>query len=142
MGKFKAYLKADTTWKITVFGYSAPVSDVAAISLMDEAWGGVEKRNMEQFEIVDVRPEDEVIKSWDKFVHSHHYDYHNDFLQSSIAQHPRRTSESYFNWAYCITPELAFHNPMPVPTNFKTIQEMWDWFQPLIDAEEDHNANG
>ena len=114
----------------------------AAIQLMHDAWGGSDKRNMEQFEMIDIRNEDEVRNSWDTFVHSHHYDYCTDFFQSSLAQHPRRTSESYFNWAYCITPELAFHEPMPVPQDFKTMQELWDWYQPLIDVEEAKHANG
>lgn len=130
------------TLVVYIFGYSAPVSDKAAIQLMHDAWGGSEKRNMEQFEMIDIRNENEVRNSWDTFVHSHQYEYCTDFFQSSLAQHPRRTSESYFNWAYCITPELAFHEAMPVPQDFKTMQELWDWYQPLIDVEEAKHANG
>ena len=140
--KLRYWLSAESTWRVTIFGYSAPVSDKAAIQLMHDAWGGSKKRNMEQFEMIDIRNENEVRNSWDTFVHSHHYDYCTDFFQSSLAQHPRRTSESYFNWAYCITPELAFHEAMPVPQDFKTMQELWDWYQPLIDVEEAKHANG
>jgi hypothetical protein len=28
----------------------------------------------------------------------------------------------------------------PVPKDFKTLQEMWDWFKPLIDAENEWKA--
>ena len=45
----RAWLHSDSTWRVTIFGYSAPVSDKAAIDLMKSAWGTPDKRNMEQF---------------------------------------------------------------------------------------------
>ena len=70
--------------RVTVFGYSAPKTDVEAIALLKGAWGKPHLRNMEQFELIDVRPEDEVKASWDEFIHSHHYDYHTSFFDSSL----------------------------------------------------------
>ena len=61
---------------VTIFGYSAPRSDRSAIKLLLDAWGGSEERSMEQFEIIDVRPEDELIESWARFIHTHHYEVH------------------------------------------------------------------
>jgi hypothetical protein len=52
-------------------------------------------KNFEQFEIIDIRPEEEGVKRWDNFIHSHHYDYTNDYFSSSLAYNPRRTFESY-----------------------------------------------
>jgi hypothetical protein len=34
-----------------------------------------------------------------------------------------------------ITPEESFVESNPVPQDFQTIEEMWDWYQPLIDKE-------
>lgn len=33
------------------------------------------------------------------------------------------------------TPEESFVESNPVPQDFQTIEEMWDWYQPLIDKE-------
>lgn len=82
---------------VTVFGYSAPKTDSEAIALMKEAWGAVHERELEDFEFIDIRDEDALIASWQDFVHSHHYQVHNDFFSSSLAQHPRRTTVELFD---------------------------------------------
>ncbi|WP_353948437.1 hypothetical protein ABNN70_00845 [Sporolactobacillus sp. Y61] len=48
--------------------------------MLKNAWGAVEDRKFEEIEIVDLCDEDEVIKSWDDFIHTHHYSYQT-FLQ-------------------------------------------------------------
>lgn len=121
---------------VTVFGYGAPDTDVEAMELMDKAWGGGNIRNMEQFEIIDVRSEKEVVKQWEKFIESHHYDYATDYFESSLAANPRRTSESYFQHIEPMTIEEAFSASNPIPSDFKSLQELRDWFKPLIAAEE------
>jgi len=125
--------------RVTIFGYRAPESDIEAINLMGKAWGTPEKRNMEQFELIDVRKEEDVKKSWTNFIHSHHYDFVDSFFKSSIANHPRRTVESYRHWTLPTTPDEVFQEGNKVPDNFKTLEEMWEWYQPLIDAEEQMN---
>ncbi|MDR6563752.1 MULTISPECIES: hypothetical protein [unclassified Arcicella] len=122
--------------RVTVFGYRAPQSDIEAIQIMQNAWGTPDDRAMEQFELIDIRKEEDVKASWDKFIHSHHYDYHTDFFKSSIARHPRRSVESYHHWSMPMTPSEAFQDGNPVPQNFKTLEEMWDWYKPLVEAEE------
>jgi hypothetical protein len=67
-----------------VFGYSAPKTDVEAVDLMKEAWGQVEERRLEQTEII-ARPgadHDELHKTWDPFIHTHHYDIVESFYES------------------------------------------------------------
>lgn len=105
--------------------------------MMKKAWGDVEKRNMEQFEIIDLKTEREVIESWKDFVHTHHYDYCNSFFDSSLAKYPRRTDEAYWCHYLYMTPEEAFADENPVPSDFNTLQEMWNWYQPLIDREKE-----
>lgn len=133
--RLKYWLDSDSTKLVTVFGYGAPKSDVEAVKLMNKAWGTGEKRNMEQFEIIDIRDEDTVHKSWNSFIHSHHYDYETNYFESSMAYNPRRTSESYFQHIVPMSPDEAFSESNPVPNNFKTLEELWAWHQPLIDAE-------
>jgi hypothetical protein len=40
---------------VTIFGYSAPKSDVEAIELMSTAWGQWRNRQFEQFEFIDLK---------------------------------------------------------------------------------------
>lgn len=127
--------KKSGTVRATIFGYGAPSSDVEAISLLNNAWGTPEQREMEQFEIIDITPEEELRRRWNGFIHSHHYDITNNYFGSSLAFNPRRTSESYFSHNLPMTPNEAFRNNNPIPQNFKTLNELWDWHKPLIEAE-------
>jgi len=122
--------------RVTIFGYRVPASDIEAIKLLQTAWGSPEQRAMEQFELIDIREEKEVKKSWETFIHSHHYDYGKTFFESSIARHPRRTVESYHHWSTPMTPGEMFQDGNRVPDNFKTLNEMYEWYKPLLEAEE------
>lgn len=115
---------------VTIFGYRAPESDKAAVELLLEAWGDWQKRELEQFEIIDVRDEKDLLKSWEPFIHTHHYEVHSDFYDSWIANHPRRSGEAYWNQYM----EVCFieNNPIPRPNNF---DELWSWYRPLIEVE-------
>jgi hypothetical protein len=123
--------------RVTVFGYSAPKSDVEAIKLLQEAWGKSSERNMEEFEFIDIKDEKDVLKSWKTFVHSHHYHYCDSYFNSSLGLHPRRSVESYHHWSQPITFNESFQDGNPVPANFKSLKELWDWFKPLIIAEDE-----
>ncbi|GAI50973.1 unnamed protein product, partial [marine sediment metagenome] len=80
----------------TIFGYSAPSSDVEAVGLLSEAWGDKYQRNMEQTGFIDKIDEDAICERWEKFIHTHHYDYHNDFYSSMIAKCSRRSADASF----------------------------------------------
>ncbi len=99
--------------RVTVFGYSAPVSDRAAIELLREAWGTWEEREFEQFELI-VRPgadHEKMRDRWDSFIHSHHYDVVDDYFDSMLARAPRRTVEVFI--AQNLHAKFADENPVP-----------------------------
>ena len=121
--------------RVTIFGYGAPTTDAEAVALLSEAWGKASKRTMEQFEMIDIRAEDELTDLWKNFIFSHHYDYFSDYFDSELAYFPRRTSESYYHQFCPSTEDEALQEPNPVPLNFQTLEEMWEWFEPLINAE-------
>ena len=121
--------------RTTIFGYGAPNSDVEAVSLLSKSWGTPEAREMEQFEIIDISPKDQLKKRWDKFIFSHHYDIVDNYFDSSLALNPRRTCESHLAHTQPFTIEEAFRNDNPVPQNFRTLQELWDWHSSLLRAE-------
>jgi hypothetical protein len=120
----------EDAFMVTIFGYSAPMSDASAITLLRKAWGTPTKRSLEQFEIIDVRPEKELAKSWKAFIHTHHYKVHPDVRSSWLFKHPRRTGEAYINQYL----EAKFIEDNPIP-EADSLEELWDWFEPLLQAE-------
>jgi len=133
--KLKHFISAKSTKRLTIFGYGAPKSDIEAVQLLNDAWGTSESRNMEQVEIIDIRPEEEIKETWKGFIHSHHYDYVNDYFNCSLAINPRRTSEAYFQQITPLSPSDMLSENNPVPNNFKTLKDLQDWHQNLIQAE-------
>jgi hypothetical protein len=124
------------TFMITIFGYGAPASDTSAIELMKSAWGNVEDRMLEETEIIDIRDEDELSGLWDPFIHTHHYRIENNFYNSWIANHPRRTGEAY--WNQFIEAKFIENNSLPKDANF---DELWKWFDVLLEVEDSHEVS-
>ena len=127
----QGYLK--NCFMFTVFGYSAPVTDKEAVELLKEGWGDVAVRQMEQTEIIN-RPgsdHDSLRKTWDPFIHTHHVDILDDFYESFLANHPRRSIEAFWNQYF----EAKFISNNTLPSTFKNFDEMKEWFKPLVDAE-------
>lgn len=120
---------------VTVFGYSAPHTDVEAINLLRTAWGEWQQRQFEQFEFIDVRPEEEVRKSWSDFIHTHHYEVHADFYESWIPNHPRRTGEAYIN--QFLEAHFIDENPLPRKASFT---ELRNWLDRLLIVEAEYRA--
>jgi hypothetical protein len=120
---------------ITIFGYSGPKSDEEAISAMSEAWGSADQRSLEQTSFITLQDDDEVRDNWSKFIHSHHYEVHDTFYQSWIANHPRRTGEAYWNQYF----ERMYlpNNPIPKDVDFP---ELWAWFARFTEAERSAEA--
>jgi hypothetical protein len=115
---------------ITIFGYGAPQSDVEAVRLMREAWGNSAQRELEQTELIDIRPEQELTDVWDPFIHSHHYDVRRSLQDSWLAKHPRRTCEAACQ-QFMGSQFLADHPLADTPD----LVELQSWLAPLIRAE-------
>jgi hypothetical protein len=115
---------------VTVFGYGAPASDRSAVDLLKNSWGNVEDRQFEQFELIDIRAEEDLRESWGEFIHTHHYEVHYTFEDSWIRNHPRRTGEAFWN-QYMMA---AFIEPNPVPA-LTDLVSLHAWFEPLIAIE-------
>lgn len=115
---------------LTLFGYGAPTSDVEAVSLMHDAWGRAETRQLEQVEIIDTKSRQELASTWSAFICRGHYETSDDFYQSWIVKHPRTTCEAVWNQFMEIR-DLT-DNPIPKASSF---EELRDWLQPLLAAE-------
>lgn len=115
---------------LTIFGYAAPKSDISAVEMMKKAWGTPEKRELEQIEIIDIKNEDDLHRTWQDFICTHHYETKESFYESWIAKHPRRTVEACWNQFL----EAKFIEENPIRRNCGFI-DLWDWLAPLRDAE-------
>jgi hypothetical protein len=127
----QAYLK--DCFMFTIFGYSAPTTDKEAIDLLKGGWGDIDNRDMEQTDIIN-RPganKEELAKTWEPFIHTHHYDIFESFYDSFLAKHPRRSIEAYWNQYW----EAKFISNNDIPRNFENFEEMAKWFQPLVNIE-------
>ena len=133
----QSYLRE--AFMVTVFGYSAPVTDVEAKQLLKDAWGDVNDRAIEQTEIINRPGADHAAlrELWSPFIHTHHYEIGESFWDSWSANHPRRSLEAFINQYL----EAKFIENNQVPDDFATIDELVAWFEPLFAAERTYLAS-
>lgn len=86
----------ENSYAITIFGYSAPNSDVGAVKLLKTAWGDLDSRELEEVSVIDIISEDEMLEKWKDFIYTHHYRYTSDFYNSYLGMFPRRSCEMIF----------------------------------------------
>ena len=122
--------KLKKAWAVTFFGYGAPKTDVEAIRLLKLGWGRVEERDLEQTEMISDRSEEELIKTWSPFIHTHHYDVRQLFYESWAGRHPRRSCEAL--WAQNMKCQVIKGTEIPLDADFDVL---YQWFKPRIDAE-------
>ena len=91
----------EESYMLTIFGYSAPSSDVKAVALLKDAWGDWKSRRLEEISIIDLIPENEILTKWKDFIYTHHYQYSNSFFDSYLGKFPRRSCETVFAM-YCL----------------------------------------
>lgn len=115
---------------LTIFGYAAPVSDQEAVSTMKEAWREVRARQIEQIELINIAPREELLRSWDAFFTRDHYDIRTSFYQSWCARHPRRSCEAC--WDQFMEMHIRQDSTIPLDGDFV---QLADWFYPLLEAE-------
>ena len=81
---------------LTIFGYSAPRSDAAAVDLLKLAWMERSGRKMEHVEIIDIKSETKLYEQWSEFTPTGHFHRRQEFKDSWIARWPRRSREAVF----------------------------------------------
>lgn len=123
----------ERSYMLTIFGYSAPSSDLEAVELLKKAWGTKEKRQLEEVSIIDIVDERTVVNKWNDFIHTHHYKYTNDFFESYLGMFPRRSCETVFSmYSFNIPADgnKGFHNGMS-----------WEEIYALIDVLKEEEEN-
>lgn len=110
---------------LTLYGYSAPDSDLDAVELLRQAWLNRSARTrsartMEHIEIIDTAPQSLLRDRWEAFTPTYHYRVVTAFEQSRIARWPRRTCESLL---YPMSQGLPCEDfPLPNTVNIAELQ--------------------
>lgn len=115
---------------VTIFGYSAPISDIDAKKLMLNASLKNRSREFYELEIIDIKPKEEVEETWSDFIYSHHYSILKGLNESYLWNHPRRTTDAFFD-AYLMNSPWE-ENPFP---KFNDVYEMHQWIEPILKKE-------
>jgi hypothetical protein len=117
-------------YMFTIFGYGAPSSDKKAFLLLQQGWGNLEQRNLEEIEMVDIVDENTLCTRWKTFIHSHHYHTYNDFYSSLIGVCSRRSADVRFNEVI----NIIYREEYPIPKN-ASWDELNEWLKPYIEVE-------
>jgi hypothetical protein len=125
---FRDHLKR--AYFVTIFGYSAPVTDIEARSLMLEVWKDNPTIDFAQIDIIDIRQESELERVWRDFVVRQNYGIGKDIFDTYLFNHPRRSCEALAMASLQQSPWKDNHWPQ-----FKRLEELHQWIQPLLKEE-------
>jgi hypothetical protein len=116
---------------ITIFGYSAPTTDVEARSLLLNAWKDNTTRELAQITMIDIRNAEDVERSWSDFiVRDHSGGVLPSFAGNILSRHPRRSCESF---AFSTLQQAPWkEDRLP---EFRSRAELEAWIKPLIEEE-------
>lgn len=129
----------ESAFMLTVYGYSAPKTDVEALRLLEEGWHGPGSRPVECIEIINRPGSDHaaLYDAWEFLIFEDHYKIRESFLGSWMARHPRRTFEAYRQ--QCLLG--AWIDDNPVPSTPADLSSLIAWFEPLLAAERGAGLN-
>lgn len=121
----------DDAYFVTIFGYSAPVTDVAARKILIDTFSSNKFREMAEVEIIDIRDRAAVEESWSDFYFSHHYGIFDSFEHSQIHRHFRRSCDAF------AMASLQCH-PVPenTPAGITKIGKLQEFARPLFQEEQ------
>lgn len=118
-------------YHLTIFGYGAPQSDVAARQLLLDRWQSNSHLQFAQVELIDIAAQKDLKKKWRPFFVRDHYSIVRSFHRSDLALHPRRTCEALFAATMMLKPWAS--DPMP---KFRRLESLHAWVEPYIREEE------
>ena len=79
---------------LTIFGYSGPDSDRAALDLLKSSWMERSDRKFEYVEVVDIAPTDDLHERWSRFTPTHHLQLVRHYEESFVGRWPRCAKEN------------------------------------------------
>jgi len=122
---------------LTIFGYSAPKTDVAAKMMMQKAWDTNIRRDLNEIEMIDTKSSTELRNNWNEFIVREHYRTRNTIRDTLSFNYARRSCEALGDAIMMNAPWPE--NPIP---SFKSITDLHNWVRPLIKEEVDFREHG
>ncbi len=122
---------------VTIFGYSAPQTDVEARDLMLEVWKENPTRELAEIDIVDIKPRDELEAVWKIFFVRQHYGISPDIFHTTLLRHPRRSCDAFA--MATLQNDPWEENPVP---RFDKLTELQGWMAPLVSEEHSGRFSG
>lgn len=125
---------------LTVFGYSAPVTDAEAKKLMHSVWQKNPHTELAEIDLIDIRVNSdrkELEKTWEDFTFSDHFACHDYIFKSYLFSQPRRSCDAFAMTTLMCNPMQD--NAFPQDLSLKQLQ---DWVKPLIKEEQTGKFSG
>lgn len=122
---------------ITIFGYSAPATDLAARELMLKVWRANSVKDFAQIEIVDIKSRSELRRTWSDFIVRENFGVYKDLFRTYMFTHPRRSCDAFAGATLQGRPWKD--NPIP---KFDTLDDLHNWIAPLIAEEAQYDKDG
>ena len=121
---------------ITIWGYSAPKSDVEAKRIMLNAFSSV-YRPLDQIEVIDIADSTTIYDTWRPFAenNNYHLKIYKSLLDSLISEFPRRSVEGYVKRNI----EGWWNNPLVQLKTCVSFDELSQLFEPLLANEKQGN---
>ncbi len=116
---FDDYLKRAIC--ITIFGYSAPLSDIEARKRIKEKIEINDSNEIIDTQIIDIKPHEELEKTWYNIVNQRFFSSVSRFEDSMLSLFVRNTCEQYVNATMQQNPQYS--NPYP-DKKFETLFEL------------------
>lgn len=122
---------------ITVFGYSAPVTDAEARELMLSVWKENTTRDLAQLEVIDIRDESELKDTWSDFIVRNNYMFKDHLHKTYLAIQPRRTCDAFAMASLQQNP----WEDNPAPTGL-SLADWQEFIRPLLREEVEGHFSG
>ncbi len=133
--EFKTQLKQ--AYFLTIFGYSAPTTDIEARELMLNIWKKNATYELAEIEIIDIKPKRILRMTWQDFFCREHYRILKTIRHSYLFRHPRRSCEALAMATLQNDPWI--NNPFPRTKNLAKIQK---WARVLWQEETEGKLSG
>jgi hypothetical protein len=105
---------------LTIFGYSAPATDVEALQLLRDMAAANTLREDGDVEIIDIKSSTELYEKWSPFFVRSHFSILASFEGSVLSNHPRRAAETL--WMHTQLLEPVPRAPLPETKDLSELQ--------------------
>jgi hypothetical protein len=120
----------DNAFILTLFGYSAPSTDVEAKAMMKKAWGKNERNELNEIQLIDIKSQDVIESTWSEFTYKEHYGVYDNVRDTLSFRYARRSCNAWGDAIMQCDPWSE--NPFP---HFTKLQDLQAWIEPLVEEE-------